>query len=161
MSLFCMHCGREIPNDAEFCPYCGSVVNREVRQQTEEPFVQMPEEQAVFEEEYAADETYSGRSNRGEGFLTKLRSGKIPTVVFVILAVVVIAAIVAIVKVVQYFDRPILYVDHSGNWEYIASGRREKSGTYRSCQVILTTSAYRGGERKGMLWSDVRGAEAN
>ncbi len=123
-----MHCGREIPNDAEFCPYCGSVVNREVRQQTEEPFVQMPEEQAVFEEEYAADETYSGRSNRGEGFLTKLRSGKIPTVVFVILAVVVIAAIVAIVKVVQYFDRPILYVDHSGNWEYIASGRREKSG---------------------------------
>jgi hypothetical protein len=119
-----MRCGREIPNDADFCPYCGSTVSQEVRQHAEEPY----EQRQAAVNEYTEEESFSGRSDAGAGFLTKLRGGRVPTAALVILAIVVIAAVVAVIKVVRYFDRPILYVDHSANWEYIASGRREKNG---------------------------------
>ena len=128
MSLFCMYCGREIPNDAEFCPYCGSTIDPAVRQGPDDPSVYIPAEQAAFEGGYAAEESYPGNYDGEEGPRVKLRRRKIPTFVFVILAIVAVIAIIAIIRVVQYFERPILYVDHSGNWEYIASGRREKSG---------------------------------
>ena len=114
--MFCVHCGKEIPDDVSFCPYCGGEIKPVVNQgeaggqyQTESllgtKVSEMKSTESVHdihEEKIPVKEAHNpGEKNKADKSTTKKRSGAlkivgiIAIIIFVLLFAVIAIAVIA------------------------------------------------------------------
>ena len=65
--MFCPNCSGNLPNDAKFCPNCGTVINAAPQQQYQQPQqqYQQPYSQMQYQQPYGAPPVRRLNTNRG------------------------------------------------------------------------------------------------